>query len=88
LVLAILDGHHAFYKGGRRRAERGMVALLPPGLPRAARHDDRWGHLLAALFAAHLNPVLGTVALKAREVSALPAPWRHPDTPTIALYGA
>ena len=31
LVLAILDGHHALYKVGRRREERGMVALLQPG---------------------------------------------------------
>jgi len=32
LVLAILDGHHALYKVGRRLEERGMVALLQPGL--------------------------------------------------------
>ena len=31
LVRAILDGPHALYKVGRRLAERGMVALLPPG---------------------------------------------------------
>ena len=36
LVLAILDGHHALYKVGRRLEERGMVALLQPGLTRAA----------------------------------------------------
>ena len=31
LVLAILDGDHALYKGGRRLEERGMVARLQPG---------------------------------------------------------
>ena len=40
-VLAILDGDHALYKGGRRLEERGMVTLLQPGLMRASRHDDR-----------------------------------------------
>jgi Domain of unknown function (DUF4277) len=28
LVLAILDGHHALYKVGPRREERGMLPLL------------------------------------------------------------
>jgi hypothetical protein len=32
LVLAILDGNHALYKVGRRLEERGMLALLQPGL--------------------------------------------------------
>ena len=41
LVRAMLDGHHALYKVGRRLEERGMVALLQPGLTRAALHDDR-----------------------------------------------
>src|SRR5262245_21349682 len=41
LVRAILDGHHALYKVGRRLEERGMVALLQPGLTRAALHDYR-----------------------------------------------
>ena len=36
LVLAILDGHHALYKVGRRLAARGMVVLLQPGLTRAS----------------------------------------------------
>jgi len=31
LVLAMLDGHHALYKGGKRLEGRGMVALLQPG---------------------------------------------------------
>jgi uncharacterized protein DUF4277 len=31
LVLAMLDGHHALYKVGKRLEERGMVALLQPG---------------------------------------------------------
>jgi hypothetical protein len=36
MVLAILDGHHALSKVGKRLEERGMVALLQPGLTRAA----------------------------------------------------
>src|SRR5262252_3767255 len=55
LVLAILDGPHALYKVGQRLEERGMLALLQPGLTRAALHDYRLGHILEALFAAHLN---------------------------------
>src|SRR5262245_39683836 len=62
--LAMLDGHHALSKVGKRLEERGMV-LLPPGLTRATLNDDRLGHLLAALLAAHLNQVLSAVALKA-----------------------
>ena len=88
LVLAILDGEHALYKVGKRLEDRGMVALLQPGLTRAALNDDRLGHILDALFAANLNTVFGAVALKALEVYALPAPWLHQDTTTIALYGA
>ena len=57
LVLAILDGHHALYKVGKRLEERGMLALLQPGLPRAALQDDRLGHILEALFAANRNKV-------------------------------
>src|SRR5689334_6035586 len=72
LVLAILDGHHALYKVGQRLEERGMVALLQPGLTRAALHDYRLGHLLDALFAANLNKVLSAIALKALEVYAIP----------------
>src|SRR5262245_55412782 len=68
LVLAILDGHHALYKGGKRLEERGMVPLLQPWLTRAALNDDRLGHILEALFAANLNQVLSVVALKALEV--------------------
>ena len=85
LVLAILDGHHALYKVGRRLEERGMVALLQPGLTRASLNDYRLGHILDALFAANLNTVFGAVALKALEVYAIPAPWLHQDTTTIAL---
>jgi transposase len=88
LVLAILDGHHALYKVGRRLEERGMVALLQPGLTRAALNDYRLGHILDALFAANLNMVFGAVALKALEVYAISAPWLHQDTTTITLYGA
>src|SRR5262249_42844967 len=88
LVLAILDGHHALYKVGRRLEERGMVALLQPGLTRAALNDYRLGHILDALFAANLNGVFSAVALKALEVYAIATPWLHQDTTTIALYGA
>jgi transposase len=88
LVLAILDGHHALYKVGQRLEERGMLVLLQPGLPRASLHDYRLGHSLDALFAANLNKVFSAVALKALEVYAIPTPWLHQDTTTIALYGA
>ena len=88
LVLAILDGHHALYKVGKRLEERGMVTLLQPGLTRASLNDDRLGHILDALFAAHLNKVLSVVALTALEVYAIPTPWLHQDTTTITLYGA
>src|SRR2546429_6527122 len=88
LVLAILDGDHALYKVGKRLEERGMVTLLQPGLTRASLHDYRLGHLLDALFAANLNKVFSAVALKALEVYAIPTPWLHQDTTTIALYGA
>jgi transposase len=88
LVLAILDGHHALYKVGKRLEERGMVPLLQPGLTRTALNDYRLGHILDALFAANLNQVFSVVALKALEVYALPTPWLHQDTTTIALYGA
>jgi transposase len=88
LVLAILDGDHALYKVGQRLEERGMIALLQPGLTRASLHDYRLGHILDALFAANLNKVLSARALKALEVYAIPTPWLHQDTTTIALYGA
>ncbi len=88
LVLAILDGHHALYKVGKRLEERGMVPLLQPGLTRTALNDYRLGHILDALFAANLNQVFSVVALKALEVYAIPTPWLHQDTTTIALYGA
>jgi len=88
LGLAILDGHHALYKVGRRLEERGLVALLQPGLTRAALNDHRLGHILDALFAANLNKVYSAVALKALEVYTIATPWLHQDTTTIALYGA
>jgi transposase len=88
LVLAILDGHHALYKVGQRLAERGMLDLLQPGLTRASLHDYRLGHILEALFAANLNKVFSALALKALEIYAIPTPWLHQDTTTIALYGA
>src|ERR671930_1710536 len=88
LVLAMLDGHHALYKVGKRLEERGMLALLQPGLTRAALHDYRLGHILEALFAAKLNKVFSAIVLKALEVYAISTPWLHQDTTTIALYGA
>ena len=88
LGLAILDGHPALYKGGHRLAERGMGALLPPGLTRASLHDDRLGHILEARFAANLHTVLSALALQALAGYALPPPWLHPDTTPMALYGA
>jgi transposase len=88
LVLALLDGHHDLYKVGKRLEERGMLALLQPGLTRAALNDYRLGHILEALFAANLNKVYSAVALNALEVYAIATPWLHQDTTTIALYGA
>jgi len=88
LVLAILDGDHALYKVGKRLEERGMVALLQPGLTRGSLNDYRLGHILDALFAANLNRVFGAIALKALEVYTIPTPWLHQDTTTITLYGA
>jgi transposase len=88
LVLAMLDGHHALYKVGKRLEERGMIPLLQPGLTRTALNDDRLGHILDALCAAHLNQVFSVVALTARAVYAIPTPWLHQETTTMALYGA
>src|SRR5262244_3234528 len=88
LVLAILDGDHALYKVGQRLEERGLIPLLQPGLTRASLHDYRLGHILDALFAANLNKVFSALALKALAVYAIPTPWLHQDTTTIALYGA
>src|SRR5437868_14905872 len=51
-------------------------------------NDYRLGHMLDALFAANLNAVLSAVALHALEGYAIPTPWLHQDTTTIALYGA
>ena len=87
-MLAILDGDHALYKVGKRLEDRGMLELLQPGLPRTSLHDYRLGHILEALFAANLNRVFSALALKALEVYALPTPWLHQDTTTMALYGA
>ena len=88
LVLAILDGHHALYKVGQRLQERGMLPLLQEGLEVESLNDYRLGQILDALFAANLNTLFGALALKALEVYAMPTPWIHHDTTTIALYGA
>jgi len=65
-----------------------MLPLLQDGLGRASLNDCRLGQILDALFAANLNGVFGAIALKALEVYAIPTPWLHQDTTTIALYGA
>ena len=88
LVLAILDGHHALYKVGKRLEERGMVPLLQPGLPRTALNDYRLGHILDALFGAKFKQVFRVVARKALASYALPTPWLHHETTTMALSGA
>jgi hypothetical protein len=46
------------------------------------------GQILDALFAANLNRVFGAMALKALAVYAIPTPWLHQETTTIALDGA
>ena len=86
LVLAILDGDHALYKVGTRLEERGCSRCCSR-VNACFPHDYRLGHILDALFAANLNTVFGAIALKALEVYALPTPWLHQDTTTIALYG-
>jgi transposase len=88
LVLAILDGHHALYKVGRRLDERGMLPLLQPSLECTSVHDTRLGQILDALFAANLNRIFGAIALNALATYAIETPWIHQDTTTIALYGA
>jgi transposase len=65
-----------------------MLSLLQADFTRAALSDYRLGQILDALFAANLNRVFGAVALKALAVYAIPTPWLHQDTTTIALYGA
>ena len=84
LVRAMLDGPHALSKGGKRLEERGMVPLLQPGLPRTALNDYRLGPILAALFAANLTKVFSAMARKALEGDAIPTPWLHQDTTTLA----
>ena len=65
-----------------------MLPLLQEGFGRASLQDYRLGQILDALFVANLNCVFGAVALKALAVYAIPTPWLHQDTTTIALYGA
>src|SRR5262245_61588861 len=68
LVRAILAGDQALSTVGHRLEERGRLELLQPGLPRAALHEDRLGHMLEALCAAHLNKGWRAVARKALAV--------------------
>src|SRR5262249_38375105 len=84
LVRAMLDEPHARSKVGKRLAARGRVTRLQPGLTRAARHEDRVGHLRAALGAAHRPQGVSAVARTAREVSAIAPPWR-PQAPTTMM---
>ena len=74
LVLAILDGHHALYKVGRRLDERGMLPLLQPGLEPQSLPDTRLGQSLDALFAANLNEVFSAIALRALETYQVQTP--------------
>jgi hypothetical protein len=74
--------------GLRWLRHQGGLALLQPGLTRASLHDYRLGHIRDALLAAHLNTVFSALALKALAVYAIPTPWLHQDTTTLALYGA
>ena len=62
---AMLAGHPALSKVGRRRAERGRVALRQPGFTRAGRHAHRVGPSLEARCAAQRHGVLRAVALHA-----------------------
>ena len=87
LVLAILDGHHALYKVGRRLDERGMLPLLQSGLDPHSLHDTRLGQTLDALFDAPLHQVFSAIALRALATYQVETPWLHQDTTTIGLYG-
>jgi transposase len=88
LVLSILDGHHALYKVGRRLDERGMLALLQPGLAPQSLHDSRLGQTLDALYDANLHTVFSAIALRALDIYQIGTPWIHQDTTTISFYGA
>jgi len=88
LVLSILDGHHALYKVGRRLDERGMLALLQPGLAPESLHDSRLGQTLDALYDANLHTVFSAIALRALDIYRIGTPWLHQDTTTISFYGA
>ena len=88
LVLAILDGHHALYKVGRRLDERGMLPLLQPGLEPHSLHDTRLGQTLDALFDANLHQLFSAISLRALDIYQVETPWLHQDTTTISFYGA
>ena len=65
-----------------------MSELLRQGLTAESLSDNRLGRVLDSLFASGLNRVFGTLAaLKALEVYAIPVPWVHQDTTTIAFHG-
>ena len=56
-VLALRAGDQARSKVGQRLEERGLREGLPAGCTRASLQDDRCGHRLEALCAAHLTTV-------------------------------
>jgi hypothetical protein len=85
LLLAILDGHHALDKVGRRVEEGGMFPLRQPRLARTAVHDYRLGQRREPLLAANRHRVFGAVALQALAGYAIATPWLHHDTTTITL---
>jgi hypothetical protein len=88
LVLAMRDGHHALDKVGQRLQKRGMLPLHQEGLEAQSLTDYRFGQMLDALVAANRNGVFSALARNALAVYAIPTPWMHHDTTTLALYGA
>ena len=67
LVLAILEGDHAFYqKVGRRLEDRGMVALLQPGLTCTSLNDYRLGYILGSTPPAIVSTAPGKNSAGAR----------------------
>lgn len=87
-LLAMLAGPQARSKVGARREERGLLPLLPPGLTRASRHEDRRGQRLETRCAAPRTRVCGALALHALAVSALAPPGLQQETTTLPRYGA
>jgi len=72
LVLAILDGSHAFYKVGQRLEERGMLPLLQAGLQRESLNDYQCFYGQEALLRA-----VGAHALTRRDCSRMSSTHRR-----------